>query len=81
MTKNDIETALMISEPAFDYGGKEYSVCCPHGDLFCTWDSDENKFDFHGIDDLLEHWTVGGKPFGEIAEGILLSMRQPGFEY
>lgn len=69
--KDEIELFLLINEPAFEIGDVQYSVCCPHGKLFCTWDSDGNTFDFQGIDDLLEHWIVGGKPFKEIVNTIM----------
>lgn len=71
MNEFDIATYLMISEPAFEIGDKQYSVCCPGGDLFCTWDSDGNTFDFQGVADLLDHWIIEGKPFREIVASIM----------
>lgn len=70
MDDDKIALFLMMNEPAFDMGGKQYSVCCP-GDTFATWDSDGNEFDFSDIQDLLDHWIVDGKPFRDVI-GIIL---------
>lgn len=71
MNNDNIVLFLMTNEPAFEFGGKQYSVCCPGGDVFSTWDSDGNTHDFHGVDDLLDNWNIGGKPFGNIVETIM----------
>lgn len=70
MSDKDIETYLMINEPAFYVDEKQYSVCCIDG-IFGTWDSDGNTFDFHSVSDLLDHWIIGGRPFREIIETIM----------
>lgn len=71
MTDGDIALFLMINEPAFDVGDKQYSVCCPKNDLFATWDSDGNEFDYTSVADLLDNWIVDGKPFREIVPNIM----------
>lgn len=71
MTENDIALFLMINEPAFELDGKQYSVCNPAMDLFSTWDSDGNTFDFHGVTELLDGWIINGKPFREIVSSIM----------
>ena len=71
MKENDIALFLMINEPAFTIGNKQYSVCCPEGDEFCTWDSDGNTFDFLGITSLLDDWVIDGKPFRNIVESVM----------
>ena len=70
MKENDIALFLRMNEPAFEIGGKQYSVCCPSGS-FATWDSDGNTFDFVNVHDLLEHWMVDGKPFREVVATIM----------
>ena len=40
-------------------------------ELFSTWDSDGNTFDFHGVTALLDNWIINGKPFREIVEKIM----------
>lgn len=60
----------MMNEPAFDIGGKQYSVCCP-GDGFSTWDSDGNTHDFPNIQTLLHDWIIEGKPFRDIIDSIM----------
>jgi hypothetical protein len=69
--ENDIALFLAINEPAFELDGKQYSVCSPSNELFSTWDSDGNTFDFHGITALLDNWIINGKPFREIVEKIM----------
>lgn len=69
--REDIELFLMINEPVFNIGEKQYSVCCP-GDGFSTWDSDGNTYDFPDIESLLDQWIVSGKPFRDIVESIIL---------
>lgn len=71
MNDVDIATYIMISEPVFEIGDKQYSVCCPKSGLFCTWDSDGNTFDFRGIAELLNHWMIDGRPFREIVNSIM----------
>lgn len=71
MNESDIALFLAMNEPAFEAGGKQYSVCCPADDLFSTWDSEGNVFDFHGITSLLNDWIVNGKPFREIVSTIM----------
>lgn len=71
MNNDDIILFLMTNEPVFEFGGKQYSVCCPGDDGFSTWDSDGNIYDFHGIDDLLDNWIVGGKKFRDIVSTII----------
>ena len=71
MTENDIALFLMINEAAFELDGKQYSVCNPAMDLFSTWDSDGNTFDFHGVTELLDGWIINGKPFREIVSTIM----------
>lgn len=71
MEKRQIELFLMINEPAFTIGDIQYSVCCPEDQLFCTWDSEENTFDFSSLDDLLDHWIVDGKPFREVIDSVM----------
>ena len=71
MNDREIETFLMINEPAFDVGDRQYSVCCPFGNHFSTWDSDGNTFDFESVSDLLDNWIVDGKPFREIVGTIM----------
>ena len=70
MSDRDIETFLMMNEPAFDVGDRQYSVCCVNG-IFGTWDSDGNIFDFASISDLLDNWIVDGKPFRNIISTIM----------
>lgn len=70
MNRADIATYLMINEPAFDIGGKQYAVCCINH-VFGTWDSDGNTFNFDSVDDLLEKWMIDGKPFQEILPTIM----------
>lgn len=71
MNDKDIALFLMINEPHFDIGKKQYSVCCPSGGQFSTWDSDGNTFDFPDVSSLLDNWLVDGKPFREIVESIM----------
>lgn len=71
MKNDDIAQFLMLNEPVFEFGGKQYSVCCPEGDIFSTWDSDGNTLDFYGVNDLLENWNVGGEPFCHVIETIM----------
>ncbi len=71
MDKSQIKLFLMINEPAFTIGDIQYSVCCPRDELFCTWDSDGNTFDFPNLESLLDHWIVDGKPFREVVESIM----------
>lgn len=71
MNDDDIALFLMINEPAFEVGDKQYSVCCPRNNLYATWDSDGNTFDFTDITSLLDEWVVDGKPFREIVESIM----------
>ena len=71
MNNDDIALFLMMNEPAFDAAGKQYSVCCPGDDIFATWDSDGNKLEFYGIDDLLDNWIVAGKPFRDVVSSII----------
>lgn len=70
MNENDIALFLRMNEPAFEIGGKQYSVCAPSNG-FSTWDSDGNMFDFSTVHELLEHWIVDGKPFREIVASIM----------
>lgn len=70
MNENDIALFLRVNEPAFEIGGKQYSVCAPSNG-FSTWDSDGNMFDFSTVHELLEHWIVDGKPFREIVATIM----------
>ena len=71
MNDDDIALFLMINEPAFEVGDKQYSVCCPRTNLYATWDSDGNTFDFTDITSLLDEWVVDGKPFREIVQSIM----------
>ena len=71
MNDDDIGLFLMINEPQFDLGNKQYSVCCPSNDVYSTWDSDGNTFDFRGISELLDNWMIEGKPFRSIIESIM----------
>lgn len=70
MKKADIESYILLGEPAFDYAGKQYSVCSPDG-KFHTWDSDGITLDFPDIDSLLSGWIVGGRPFKDIVDQVL----------
>ena len=70
MNDTEIETYLMMNEPAFSIGKKQYSVCCAD-EVFGTWDSDGNTFNFYSITDFLDNWIVDGKPFGEIIQTIM----------
>lgn len=70
MDDNRIALYLMMNEPAFDMGGKQYSVCCPD-ETFSTWDSDGNELDFKNIHDLLDNWIVAGQPFRNVVENIM----------
>lgn len=70
MNEKDIEVYLMMNEPAFDAGDKQYSVCCVNG-MFCTWDSDGNTFEFRDVSALLDDWIVNGKPFRNVVESIM----------
>lgn len=70
MNEADIQTYLMINEPAFDIGQKQYAVCCVNG-TFGTWDSDGNTFDFPTVQALLDGWIVDGRPFREVLPTIL----------
>lgn len=62
---------LMMNEPAFEWAGKQYSVCCPADGIFATWDSDGNTLDFSDIKSLLDYWIVGGKPFRDVVRSIM----------
>lgn len=77
MNDKDIALFLMINEPVFDIGEKQYSVCCPRGTLFCTWDSEGNTFDFSSVEDLLDHWIVEGKPFRKRAAALIRQYAEP----
>lgn len=70
MDEKDIALFLMVNEPAFAFGGKQYSVCCPDG-TYATWDSDGNTFDFPDVRSLLDGWMINGKPFRDIVESIM----------
>ena len=70
MSDKDIATYLMVSEPAFYVGEKQYSICYADG-IFGTWDSDGNTFNFYSISDLLDHWIIEGRPFRAIVETIM----------
>lgn len=69
--KQKIEQYIITNEPVFEISGVQYSVCCPDGGQFCTWDSTGKTADFNGIDDLLRNWIVAGKPFSEIADQVI----------
>ncbi len=71
MNESDIALFLAINEPTFEFDEKQYSVCNPSNELFSTWDSDGNTFDFHGVTALLDNWIINGKPFREIVEKIM----------
>ena len=71
MSNDDIILFLLLNEPAFEIDGKQYSVCCPEDDLFSTWDSDGNTHDYNSIDNLLDNWIVGGKPFRDVVPAIM----------
>ncbi len=71
MDEDNIALFLEMNEPAFDVGGKQYSVCCPANNLFATWDSDGNTFDFPDVTALLDEWMIGGKPFRSIVQTIM----------
>ena len=70
MNDDDIEVYLMINEPTFDVGDKQYSVCCVSG-TFGTCDSDGTTLDFPNITALLDEWMIDGKPFRDIVETIM----------
>lgn len=70
MNEKDIEVYLMVNEPVFVWGDKQYSVCYVN-EMFCTWDSDGNTFDFQDISSLLDSWIVDGKPFRDVVETIM----------
>jgi hypothetical protein len=63
---------LMLNEPSFFIGDKQYSVCCPDNKNFCTWDSDGNTFDFPNVSSLLDEWIIEGKAFRQIVEEIMV---------
>lgn len=70
-SKNEIELFLTMNEPAFEIGDVQYSVCCSTDGQFFTWDSTGKKLNFHGIDNLLDSWIVGGRKFGEVVDTIM----------
>lgn len=71
MSDKDIGVHLMINEPTFVLGGKQYSVCCPVPNEFSTWDSDGNTLDFQNVTSLLDSWIVNGKPFRDVVKEII----------
>lgn len=71
MSDKDIALFIMVNEPAFYIGDKQYSVCCPNSKRFYTWDSDNNELNFKDISDLLDNWIINGKPFREIVQDIM----------
>lgn len=71
MNDKSIGRYLMINEPTFVLGGKQYSVCCPTGNQFSTWDSDGNTLDFPDVTSLLDNWIVNGKPFRNVVKNIM----------
>ena len=77
MNDKNIALFLMMNEPVFDIGEKQYSVCCPRGTLFCTWDSDGNTFDFPSVEDLLDYWIVEGEPFRKRADALISQYVDP----
>ena len=70
MNEEAIELFLQLNEPAFEVGGKQYSVCCP-GTYYATWDERENRAEFSDIRSLLDDWIVDGKPFRNVVQQIL----------
>lgn len=70
MDRKKVEQWLLVNEPAFQYGGKQYSVCSVDG-MYYTWNSDGEEEDFSGVDNLLDNWTVGGKRFKDILDEIM----------
>ena len=70
MPDKDLALYIQLNEPVFDYGGKQYSVCCPDG-TFATWDSDGNTGDFPDVNALLDGWVIDGKPFREVAGSVI----------
>ncbi len=71
MTDADIGLYLLMNEPAFTFAGKQYSVCSPDGETFCTWDSDGNTADFGSVSALLDGWFVADKPFRAVVKSIM----------
>ena len=70
MNDNDIGIFLMINEPVFSIGNKQYSVCSP-GSGFSTWSSDGTMLDFPDIQSLLDGWVIDGKPFRSIVNTLM----------
>ena len=61
MDRKKVEQWLLVNEPAFQYGGKQYSVCSVDGE----------EEDFSGVDNLLDNWMVGGKRFKDILDEVI----------
>ena len=70
MQDDDIAVYLMLNEPAFDAGGRRYSVCYVNG-TFCTLDPDGSSSDFPDIASLLDNWIVDGRPFRQTVHSLL----------
>lgn len=73
MTISEIEEFILFNEPSFNYGGEEYSICCPDGRYYVTASDSPADTDlaFNSIDELLDGWIIQGKPFRDIVETIV----------
>ena len=70
MNDNDIGIFLMINEPVFSVGNKQYSVCSP-GSGFSTWCSDGTLLNFPDIQSLLDNWLIDGRAFRSIVNTLM----------
>ena len=77
MTLEEFESILNYEEPDFEYHGKWYNICWPHGCFpdvdfgVAAYDGVGDEFPtFHGLDDLLDNCIIEGKPLREILPEI-----------
>lgn len=72
MKVDDFKDIMMCNEPDFGYNGQKYSICSPNGKYYVTASDSPGDVDleFDSLDDLLDNWTVQGKPFREVLPEI-----------
>lgn len=72
MTVDDFKDMMMCNEPDFLYNGQEYSICWPGGKYYVTASDSPGDIDleFDGLDDLLDHWMIQGRPLRDILSDI-----------
>ena len=72
MTVDQFKEILLCNEPSFSYNGEEYSICWPDGKYYVTASDDSNALElsFDNVEDLLDNWSIQGKPLRTIISSI-----------